>query len=144
MVAFIVGNNCNTNQKIATLLGVPLVGCASHRFNLAVNRFLAKYEPELASLNNLMIQLRHCNNAAALAKFTDLKPAKRNVTRWSSTYAMVARYIRIRYAIRQIDGVDELVSCAATHKKLVALHAELEKLDTVCTALQHERTTVAD
>ncbi|ETI44701.1 hypothetical protein F443_10618 [Phytophthora nicotianae P1569] len=57
---------------------------------------------------------------------------------------MVARYIRIRYAIRQIDGVDELVPCAATHKKLVALHAELEKLDTVCMALQHERTTVAD
>eukprot|EP00644_Phytophthora_capsici_P003012 jgi/Phyca11/102698/e_gw1.7.1008.1 len=29
-------------------------------------------------------------------------------------------------------------------KKLVTLLAELEKLDTVCTALQHERTTLAD
>ncbi|KAF1777846.1 hypothetical protein GQ600_18962 [Phytophthora cactorum] len=35
MVAFIVGDNCSTNQSITTKLDVPLVGCASHRFNLA-------------------------------------------------------------------------------------------------------------
>ncbi|ETO73183.1 hypothetical protein F444_10854, partial [Phytophthora nicotianae P1976] len=33
-----------------------------HRFNLVVNRFLADYETELVAVNNLMIQLRHCNN----------------------------------------------------------------------------------
>ncbi|OWZ21460.1 hypothetical protein PHMEG_0003998 [Phytophthora megakarya] len=30
---FLVADNCATNQHMATLLGVPLVGCASHRFN---------------------------------------------------------------------------------------------------------------
>ena len=30
-VACIVGDNCNTNKATAKLLGVPLVGCASHR-----------------------------------------------------------------------------------------------------------------
>ncbi|KAG3173717.1 hypothetical protein C6341_g9963 [Phytophthora cactorum] len=43
MVAFIVGDNCSTNQSITTKLDVPLVGCASHRFNLAVNKYLAEY-----------------------------------------------------------------------------------------------------
>lgn len=27
----IVGDNCATNKSIATKIGVPLVGCASHR-----------------------------------------------------------------------------------------------------------------
>ncbi|GMF23083.1 unnamed protein product [Phytophthora fragariaefolia] len=33
MIKFVVGDNCATNQSLATKLGVPLVGCASHRFN---------------------------------------------------------------------------------------------------------------
>ncbi|ETN07914.1 hypothetical protein PPTG_12442 [Phytophthora nicotianae INRA-310] len=79
-----------------------MLGCASHRFNLVVNRFLADYETELVAVNNLMIQLRHCNNVAILAKFTDLQPIKRNATRWLSTYDMVARYAQIRDAIRVV------------------------------------------
>ncbi|EGZ13114.1 hypothetical protein PHYSODRAFT_407182, partial [Phytophthora sojae] len=47
MVGFLVGDNCNTNLSIATKMGVPLVGCASHRLNLAVKKFLAPYEPLL-------------------------------------------------------------------------------------------------
>lgn len=131
MVVVIVGDNCSSTQKIATLLGVPLVGCASHRFNLADNRFLSDYEPELSALNNLMIHLRHCNNAATLAKFTDLQPIKRNATRWLSTYVKVARYVRIRDAIRQVEAVEEYVPSGVAQKKLVALLAELEMLDTV-------------
>ncbi|RLN48889.1 hypothetical protein BBJ28_00014648 [Nothophytophthora sp. Chile5] len=67
-MAFLVGDNCSTNQRIASFLELPLVGCASHRYNLAVNRVLVHYESELAGLNSLMVQLRHCNNAAELAK----------------------------------------------------------------------------
>ena len=36
VVAFI-GDNCATNRKILTETTIPLVGCASHRFNSAVN-----------------------------------------------------------------------------------------------------------
>ena len=35
-VVCIIGDNCNANKCIAYLRGVPFVGCASHRFNLAV------------------------------------------------------------------------------------------------------------
>ncbi|KAG6961193.1 hypothetical protein JG688_00009223, partial [Phytophthora aleatoria] len=105
MVAFLVADNCSSN--------LPLVGCASHRYNLAVNRYLAAYEPELATLNQLMVKLRHCNNAAKLSKFTDLKPIKRNVTRWSSTFEMVLRYKSIRDSIRQVEAVDDFVPTGA-------------------------------
>ncbi|ETN16032.1 hypothetical protein PPTG_06264 [Phytophthora nicotianae INRA-310] len=37
---FVVGDNCAVNKRLAHLMGVPLVGCASHRLNLAVRRFL--------------------------------------------------------------------------------------------------------
>ncbi|KAL0218116.1 hypothetical protein RCL1_008964 [Eukaryota sp. TZLM3-RCL] len=33
-VCFLVGDNCATNKKLADLCGVPLVGCASHRWAL--------------------------------------------------------------------------------------------------------------
>ncbi|KAE9233905.1 hypothetical protein PF004_g9529 [Phytophthora fragariae] len=47
-------------------------------------------------VDNLMVELRHENNHAELKKHTELVPVKRNVTRWSSTFTMVQRYIRIR------------------------------------------------
>jgi len=36
MVICIICDNCNTNGCIARLWDIPMVGCASHRFNLAV------------------------------------------------------------------------------------------------------------
>ncbi|ETL98379.1 hypothetical protein L917_04533 [Phytophthora nicotianae] len=35
------------NRRLAKLMGVPLVGCANNRLNLAVRRFLEPYEKEL-------------------------------------------------------------------------------------------------
>ncbi|KAG6954765.1 hypothetical protein JG687_00011609 [Phytophthora cactorum] len=33
---YLVGDNCTTNRRLAILMGIPLVGCASHRLNLAI------------------------------------------------------------------------------------------------------------
>ncbi|KAG4064924.1 hypothetical protein PC123_g385 [Phytophthora cactorum] len=30
---FLVGDNCSVNRRLATLIGVPLIVCASHRLN---------------------------------------------------------------------------------------------------------------
>ena len=40
-VICLVGDNCNTNKAFARLCDRPLVGCAAHRFNLAVQGFLS-------------------------------------------------------------------------------------------------------
>jgi hypothetical protein len=38
----LVGDNCSVNQSMARILGVPLIGCASHKFNLAVRQWISQ------------------------------------------------------------------------------------------------------
>ncbi|EGZ17545.1 hypothetical protein PHYSODRAFT_499950 [Phytophthora sojae] len=144
MVGFLVGDNCATNLSIATKMGIPLVGCASHRFNLAVNKFMEPYGDLLDEVNNLMVELRHENNRAELKKYTELVPIKRNVTRWSSTFTMVERYIRIRVEIKKVDAVEEMVPTGGKHRKLVALFEHLKKFESVCKRLQREDTDIGE
>ncbi|KAG3138350.1 hypothetical protein PC129_g17385 [Phytophthora cactorum] len=50
---FIVGDNGSVNRRLATLMEVSLVGCASHRLNLAVQDDLAVHEDDLAAVQVL-------------------------------------------------------------------------------------------
>ncbi|KAG2777630.1 hypothetical protein PC116_g26244 [Phytophthora cactorum] len=113
MVLFVVGDNCASNCAIPTKLGLPLLGCASHHLNSAVQAYRSSYEPELDQVNTLMVQLRHANNSAELAKFTGLRPIKRNVTRWLPTREMAGRYLRIRGDIRNEEAVEDFVLFAS-------------------------------
>ncbi len=52
-VVCFTGDNMNTNQALATLCGKPLVGCAAHRFNLEVQKYLLdNYDALLLKVNN--------------------------------------------------------------------------------------------
>ncbi|ETN21586.1 hypothetical protein PPTG_01731 [Phytophthora nicotianae INRA-310] len=51
MLRFDVGDNCPTNKAIATRLKVPLIGCASQRFNLAGCEYLVEYEDLIAEVH---------------------------------------------------------------------------------------------
>lgn len=93
--AFLVGDNCSTNKALATLCRVPLVGCGSHRLNLAVKRFLEPFEPILKKIHELMVKLSTIKQAAKLRRVTTLQPIKRNVTRWSSTFSMLKRFFEL-------------------------------------------------
>lgn len=83
-----------------------------------------------------MVQLRHCNNLATLAKFTVLRPVKRNVTCWSSAFEMLQRYVRIRNQIKMVEAVEELVLSGVAQKKLVALLQDPTRCNSVCKKLQ--------
>ncbi|KAE9339410.1 hypothetical protein PF008_g11585 [Phytophthora fragariae] len=144
MVAFIVGDNCATNQSVATKLGVPLVGCASHRFNLAVNRFLADSEPLLTQVNTLMSKLSQANNFAQLAEATSLHPIKRNITRWSSNFEMLQRYERIRPQIKTVEAVEELIPTGASYRKLLELLQHMKKFESVTKKPQGDGIDLAD
>ncbi|KAG6944893.1 hypothetical protein JG687_00017586 [Phytophthora cactorum] len=54
------------NKRLADLLGVPLVGFASHRLNLAVRDFLQPSESDLEEVQQLMRKLRTLNQAVKL------------------------------------------------------------------------------
>ncbi|KAF1780515.1 Ribonuclease H-like domain [Phytophthora cactorum] len=85
---FVVGDNCATNQRMATLVGVPLVGCASHRLSLAVQGRFSKASDDLDQVKKLMTKLKGLNQSAKLRFKTPLRPVLSQVTRWSSTFAM--------------------------------------------------------
>lgn len=80
---FLIGDNCSTNQSMAKKLNIPLVGCASHRFNLAVGKFLEGSADLISQIQNMMIHLRIPNNAAELPRYTDYAVVRCYATRWS-------------------------------------------------------------
>ncbi|OWZ13494.1 hypothetical protein PHMEG_00013171 [Phytophthora megakarya] len=93
---FLVGDNCSVNRLFATVLGVPLVGCASHQLNRAIRQDMAQHEDDLAAVQALMIKLRTLTQSAKLRLKTELRPVIRQDTRWSSTFAMVQRYLKLQ------------------------------------------------
>ena len=58
-----------------------MIGCASHRFNLACKSYLQRYEPTLSKINSLMVTLRNVKQAGKLRTKTALEPVVRNDTR---------------------------------------------------------------
>lgn len=85
-VKFLVGDNCATNQAIATQMGAPLVGYARHQFNLTVVNMLSEYSNLIPQTKNLIIMLCLPNNAAELAEDTTYRAVLSNATRWSSVF----------------------------------------------------------
>ncbi|ETM52021.1 hypothetical protein L914_04250 [Phytophthora nicotianae] len=114
-VKFMVGDNCSVNQCIGRREGaIPLVGCASHRFNLAVQDFLMSETKLIAKIQALMTKLRTIKGRALLRRVSKLAPLLRNDTRWSSTYAMVKRYVCLEPAISQL-GTAWLWTTTSSH-----------------------------
>lgn len=101
-IEFICADNTSVNPKLARLISekcstvCPLIGCNSHKLNLAINRYLLEYEPLLGKVNSLMKALKTLLNGAKLLKFTELSAITRNCTRWSSTKSMIDRFLELK------------------------------------------------
>jgi len=54
---FFCGDNCRVNIKLSNDTDIPLIGCASHRFNLAVQEYLNIYSDLLDNIDELMNML---------------------------------------------------------------------------------------
>ncbi|KAL0224162.1 hypothetical protein P9112_003552 [Eukaryota sp. TZLM1-RC] len=91
---FLVGDNCPTNHRLADILSVPFIGCASHRMALEVKRFSSDTEVVLCKLDKLFTELRHVKNSIILKNISSLRPLKRNTTRWSSAIEMIRRHLQ--------------------------------------------------
>lgn len=145
-VCCIIGDNCNTNKAVANNASVALIGCASHRFNLAVQDLLAEEEMLISKINCLMVKLRTLLLSAQLLKLTPLRPKTRNTTRWSSSFEMVSRYMLIKEFLRKLDSdeVDNLCPTPAENRRIEALLKQLKVLESVTKMLQEESTSVSD
>ena len=77
---YLVADNAAVNTCLADLLEIQMIGCASHRFNLACKSYLQKYEATLSKVNSLMVTLRNVKQAGKLRTRTPLEPVTRNDT----------------------------------------------------------------
>ncbi|KAJ8531766.1 hypothetical protein ON010_g14198 [Phytophthora cinnamomi] len=150
-VKFLVGDNSSVNQYIGRKEGaVPFIGCASHRFNLAVKDFMKVEEGLIAKVHALMSKLRTIKGRALLRRVSPLSPLLRNDTRWSSTYEMVARYLELQPAIIQLGHdllveheVQPLLLQRAEHERVKTLEKDLIKFEGVTKVLQKSTLTMS-
>ena len=148
-VSFLVGDNCSVIRKMARDLQIPLIGCASHRLNLAVKMLIeTKYNTVVEKVHTLMVSLKSLNNAVALRRLAwqkRLQPKLRNVTRWSSTYAMLKRYMELKPLLRSMPPA--VIILLPTHTEEMLLEeamAVFAKIDSVTTILQFRSTSMND
>ena len=146
-VTCLIGDNCSVNKAVANLVGCPFVGCASHRFNLAVQDYINEHSTEVQMVNDLMKKFKYLIPAAKLRKHTPLCAITRNETRWSSIFAMLGRYLDLKDFIKEIAKEDaDIRPLILTKSQDIAvqnLFTDLKKLDTVTLALQAEKCTIA-
>ena len=107
-IIYLVGDNCSVNKKLSRNLGIPLVGCNSHKLNLAVQMYLGLNfaDDNVAAAKATKSQLSHCTlikllctlmtklktikGKARLHEYTEFVAIKPNETRWNGNYRMVA------------------------------------------------------
>lgn len=145
-VICIVGDNCSTNKAVANRVGKPLIGCASHRFNLAMQVLLNCEEGLVNKINVLMGKLKNLTLSAKLYMLCGRRAQTRNATRWSSVFEMFLCYDNIKDHLRdlQSEDVDDMFLTAAEDRRFDSFFQELKHLESVTMAVQSESTTVHD
>ena len=73
-VIAIIGDNAEVNKALFNLCEKPFIGCASHRFNLAVSLFLRDHAEIINKISDIMIKLRTLKYRGKLRQKTDLGP----------------------------------------------------------------------
>lgn len=135
-VVCLIGDNCNVNKKIADLFWLPLIGCASHKLNLAIQSYLKDFV-EVGLIDQLMKKLSTPLKLAQLRKFTTLKPIRRNITRWGSCFEMIKRYLELKDYIDMADPeLAELMPSPIQVLNLNELFKEMEPLHELSVYLQ--------
>ena len=143
-VVCLIGDNCNTNKRLATLLKPPLVGWTSHKLNLAVENYLEDF-PVIKIINQLMIKISTPLKLAKLRTLTSLKPITRNSTRWSSCFQMIDRFFTIKDYLDIVDtDIAELMPNQIQIIQLQNLMNELRLLNELTIYLQKSHINLAD
>ena len=147
-VCCFVGDNCETNQSVSRKTGIALIGCYSHKLNLAVKKHLENSEEKVAvhAVHNLMVELRTLKNAARLRKLGLNLATLDNDTRWSSTYEMIKRYLEIIEFVETIEvpSVQDKLLTRSQHRMVTALMIRLKQMEDVTKELQREDLTLSE
>lgn len=144
-VVCITGDNCSVNKRLADLINKPMVGCASHRFNLGVNLFLRPHEVLLGKIEQIMTRLRTLKAASKLRTQTEYSTVLRNKTRWSSANDMVQRYILLHQYLDPLDiTLSDVLLSPAEHLRIISLAKDLKNLNKTTLKLQKHGITMLE
>ena len=130
-VAFFVCDNCSANRALSNKTEIPMVGCASHRLNLAVESWIGTKERKnrrgevigtlsqnrlvITKIDKLMGEFNTLKNAPVLRGKCmqmldkDLKPTRMQDTRWSSKFKLVEKEAVIRPVYKSVETWPETV-----------------------------------
>ena len=72
-----------------------MIGCASHRFNLAVRTILMNYQEEMDVVNKLIVKLSTLRQSTKLRLKASLRPVFGNVTRCSSSLTKLGQFFQL-------------------------------------------------
>lgn len=137
-VIYMVADNSSVNTCISKAINIPMVGCASHRLNLASQQFLKASEPLIDKVHKLMVKIKNsAYDSYTLRANGGLRPVVRQSTRWSSTFLMLKRMVKIMPALVDMSPeVEELIPTDGEMKQLTALLARLRDLESASKKLQ--------
>ena len=143
-IVCLVGDNCSVNQSMSRILKVPLLGCGSHKFNLAVRKWITN-QPHLvkiiATVAGVMKKASTLKASAELRKLTKLHTVKENDTRWSSTFAMIERFIRIKGLLEKVVVLKPLMTTIHDDDQLAQAFVHLKQFNQITIMLQKEGIT---
>lgn len=142
----IIGDNCNLNKRLATIMEIPLVGCRSHRLNLAVEGYMNhNLKEEIESVSKLMSKCSTLKNSGRLRLYTHLRPKTKNVTRWTSKFDMMTRYKELKPDISMMGKqIEQFALPTIQEYKINKEYPILSNLNDVTIALQKDTITLAD
>ena len=136
-LCFFVCDHASVNVSLSRRTRVPMIGCSSHRFNLAMQRLMAPHSQLLDKISTLMVKLNTFKNRAILRDAEEPMPCLRNVTRWSSTYRMVHRFFRLTHMLNRTEKkLADHIPTAREELELRELHVQLKDLESVSVKLQ--------
>jgi len=150
-IEFLSGDNVSVNKSLATKVEtwlrnvkgirrvIPLLGCNSHRLNLAVNQFLSIHDNLVQKVHELMVALKHPKNRIRLASAVVLTPEIDQSTRWGSTYTMLDKYLRLYPHFVECGFPEEtkrLIPHFVEHEEIITLTEQLKEFQIISKWLQ--------
>ena len=143
-IVCLCGDNCSVNRSMSRILGAPLLGCGSHKFNLAVRKWI-NTDIELSSViekvSKVMKKASTLKVASKLRQLTAYHTVRENDTRWSSTFQMIDRFLKIQGHLSQLTELHALLPNLIELDVLSRSHVSLAKFNTVTVMLQKEGIT---
>ncbi len=142
----LVGDNCYTKRTLASSKVVGFVGCASHRYNLAMKDLLHPLQKMLDKFRDIMSKFRYPIHTAKLRQYTNLKPKLPVFTLWSSAIEMIVRHTQIRefFPKVEIESVTELLLNPWEDRNIDELVSKFEDLHSITKYLQGEHIKLSD